>query len=343
MHSIQRAQLSSWKSPIGFNNFYSNTPVVPRHQQMPLLSDNPLLSPPLANYLPMTSSEQLGAKYFCPPPPLLFQSVPDTPLGLYSPVSSEDSLVTTQLELPAFCPSGLPSNPTARHIYDTALSSLVKPEDIFPLSISDAWANTFPSLSPVFDSLPSEVIDDEDMKDANDMKQEPSPPQSPTHPASVYEESDSGDQPGNLYSARRSEKDQFLIDARAKKMTYKEIREIGGFTEAESTLRGRYRTLTKSRHARVRRPHWTQADVSDSSSIPSFLVPFTNLFQIVCLEEAVKLFCNGRDPLRAKIPWKKVAEYIQQSGGTYLFGPATCKKKWETMFVVPTRRGYRRY
>ena len=64
------------------------------------------------------------------------------------------------------------------------------------------------------------------------------------------------------YCPRRSEKDQFLLEARAKKMTYKEIREIGGFTEAESTLRGRYRTLTKARHARVRRPHWTQADVS---------------------------------------------------------------------------------
>ena len=32
--------------------------------------------------------------------------------------------------------------------------------------------------------------------------------------------------------------------------SYKQIRQIGKFTEAESTLRGRYRTLTKSRRGR---------------------------------------------------------------------------------------------
>jgi hypothetical protein len=45
-------------------------------------------------------------------------------------------------------------------------------------------------------------------------------------------------------------------------MTYKEIRRKGGFIEAESTLRGRFRTLTKHRDARVRKPEWTENDVS---------------------------------------------------------------------------------
>lgn len=29
-----------------------------------------------------------------------------------------------------------------------------------------------------------------------------------------------------------------------------------------------------------------------------------------------------------KIPWKKVAQYIWNNGGSYHFGNSTCKKKW---------------
>lgn len=32
---------------------------------------------------------------------------------------------------------------------------------------------------------------------------------------------------------------------------------------------------------------------------------------------------------KAKIPWKKVAEYIEKNGGSYRFGNATCRKKWD--------------
>jgi hypothetical protein len=60
----------------------------------------------------------------------------------------------------------------------------------------------------------------------------------------------------------RTAKDDFLVKHKQQGMTYKEIRRLGGFIEAESTLRGRYRTLTKSREARVRKPEWSEKDVS---------------------------------------------------------------------------------
>jgi hypothetical protein len=59
----------------------------------------------------------------------------------------------------------------------------------------------------------------------------------------------------------RSEKDEFLLLKKQEGMTYREIRIQGSFTEAESTLRGRYRTLTKSKEERVRKPQWTEKDV----------------------------------------------------------------------------------
>ncbi|RDW83285.1 hypothetical protein BP5796_04776 [Coleophoma crateriformis] len=60
----------------------------------------------------------------------------------------------------------------------------------------------------------------------------------------------------------RSAKDEFLVKAKLAGMSYKEIRRQGKFTEAESTLRGRFRTLTKAKNARVRKPEWSGNDVS---------------------------------------------------------------------------------
>lgn len=57
-------------------------------------------------------------------------------------------------------------------------------------------------------------------------------------------------------------KDHFLVEKRQAGLTYRNIQILGGFTEAVSTLRGRYRTLTKRRRERVRRPKWSERDVS---------------------------------------------------------------------------------
>jgi hypothetical protein len=56
------------------------------------------------------------------------------------------------------------------------------------------------------------------------------------------------------------EKDKFLISSRQDGLSYKEIKRRGGFKEAESTLRGRYRTLTKAPEQRRRKPTWSDGD-----------------------------------------------------------------------------------
>lgn len=58
------------------------------------------------------------------------------------------------------------------------------------------------------------------------------------------------------------ERNTFLIDCKRRGLSYKDIKRVGGFKEAESTLRGRYRTLTKAKEQRVRKPKWQDKDVS---------------------------------------------------------------------------------
>lgn len=60
----------------------------------------------------------------------------------------------------------------------------------------------------------------------------------------------------------RDARDDFLVKSKMAGMSYKDIRLKGNFTEAESTLRGRFRTLTKQKAARVRKPEWSDNDVS---------------------------------------------------------------------------------
>ncbi|KAK0666518.1 hypothetical protein QBC41DRAFT_348699 [Cercophora samala] len=129
--------------------------------------------------------------------------------------------------------------------------------------------------------------------------------------------------------ADRKAKDEFLIASRQKGLTYKQIRMEGGYTEAESTLRGRYRALTKSREERVRKPEWSETD-------------------LILLERAVRELSpptSSRDndgsegPQSAKVPWKKVAEYIVQNGGSYHFGNSTCRKKWDELVSEQTALG----
>jgi hypothetical protein len=66
--------------------------------------------------------------------------------------------------------------------------------------------------------------------------------------------------------AQRQQNDQLLIEGKKQGMTYRAIKEkMVGEQPAESTLRGRYRSLTKARKDRVRKPVWTKKDVSRSS------------------------------------------------------------------------------
>ncbi|KAI1494792.1 hypothetical protein F5X96DRAFT_665477 [Biscogniauxia mediterranea] len=111
---------------------------------------------------------------------------------------------------------------------------------------------------------------------------------------------------------RLSAKDEFLVTKKLEGMTYREIRTQGNFSEAESTLRGRFRTLTKRREDRVRKPEWQDNDIR-------------------LLKKAVHKLARGDDPASAKVPWKQVADYITEHGGSYHFGNATCRKKWDEL------------
>ncbi|EJP66723.1 uncharacterized protein BBA_04016 [Beauveria bassiana ARSEF 2860] len=119
-----------------------------------------------------------------------------------------------------------------------------------------------------------------------------------------------------LSDHNKNAQNAFLIDARARGMSYKEIRIKGGFTEAESTLRGRHRMLTKDKDSRVRKPEWTETDIE-------------------LLRKAVRIHTRG-NARTGKTSWKKVAEYITHNGGSYSFGFATCHNKWKEL--PPSRR-----
>jgi hypothetical protein len=81
-----------------------------------------------------------------------------------------------------------------------------------------------------------------------------------THPFSVQPASAS---PTNDRTSNRSKsKDQMLVDLKQRGYSYKDIKVMGQFEEAESTLRGRYRTLTKPKEARVRKPEWGDREAS---------------------------------------------------------------------------------
>lgn len=138
----------------------------------------------------------------------------------------------------------------------------------------------------------------------------------------------------------RNNRDEYLQEARRRGLSYKEIKRRGGFTEAESTLRGRIRILSKPKEMRVRKPQWNHSDVCQYTRF--VLQPYlTQELQIMLLIEAVESFSevtqesssrksNVRQRGNAnKLPWKKVAEWMLSHGASYPFAGATCAKKWE--------------
>ncbi|KAJ5354995.1 uncharacterized protein N7496_012207 [Penicillium cataractarum] len=135
-----------------------------------------------------------------------------------------------------------------------------------------------------------------------------------------------------------------LIEWKRAGLSYKDIKRMGGFKEAESTLRGRFRTLTKAKEHRVRKPKWLKSDVSIT---PDTCPEACHGIQIQLLCEAVAAGAGPASPSGSgytflaqanftmamtgqppKVSWKKVAQYIWSHGGSYQFGNATCKKKW---------------
>lgn len=62
--------------------------------------------------------------------------------------------------------------------------------------------------------------------------------------------------------------------------------------------------------------------------------------KLCLLEQGVRrTLIRGQSLTTAKIPWREVAEYIYQNGGSYLFGLSTCRKRWDELVVTETGRG----
>jgi hypothetical protein len=141
-------------------------------------------------------------------------------------------------------------------------------------------------------------------------------------------------------SQRKDVKDALLIEWKEQGMSYKDIKAQGGFAEAESTLRGRYRTLTKPKEERVRRPEWSERDVSSLYQIGSNTD--THAQKVALLFAAVEHFTKphrkgqqrgssrgASEQRRAqpKIPWKQVTEYMADRG-SYKYGYSTVRRKY---------------
>ncbi|CAN9277296.1 unnamed protein product [Alternaria alternata] len=122
--------------------------------------------------------------------------------------------------------------------------------------------------------------------------------------------------------AQREHNDQVLIEGKRRGETYKEIKlKMVGEKPAESTLRGRYRSLTKARKDRVRKPVWTKVDLE--------LLDDAVQQEFDRIESSLQNPCSlSFDQKIQKVAWKKVAEFIADSGGSYHFGNATCKRRW---------------
>ncbi|KIW02639.1 uncharacterized protein PV09_06079 [Verruconis gallopava] len=115
------------------------------------------------------------------------------------------------------------------------------------------------------------------------------------------------------------DRDRILLECRAHGMSYKDIKRKYDFAEAESTLRGRHRTLTKDKKQRVRKPEWTPLDCRLLKEAVAHFVGSDRKMKQTRTEDDVS---------RLNIPWKEVCAYIVAHGGTYEFGYATAKKKF---------------
>jgi hypothetical protein len=87
----------------------------------------------------------------------------------------------------------------------------------------------------------------------------------------------------NDHEDGRTARNKFLVEKRKQGMAYADIKALGQFPEAESTLRGRYRTLTKQKDERVRKPQWTKDDVSALFFNPA----------LAYISDSVAAFCGG--------------------------------------------------
>ncbi|KAJ5157837.1 uncharacterized protein N7482_008937 [Penicillium canariense] len=140
----------------------------------------------------------------------------------------------------------------------------------------------------------------------------------PTHPDPVYAQDNNPAIKASLYYS--DTRNALLIEWKRQGLSYKDIKRIGGFKEAESTLRGRFRTLTKAKEQRVRKPKWLARDIQllcEAVAACTEPSPAPNTAYMPPVQASVALAMAGKPP---KVSWKKVAQYIWSQGGRTSLG-----------------------
>ncbi|KAI9760447.1 MAG: hypothetical protein M4579_001640 [Chaenotheca gracillima] len=207
-----------------------------------------------------------------------------------------------------------------------------------------SFMQTLSSNSPSWTSLtsdgPPETISDRsaDSKELIDERRE-AKRRRRSHPARRARLCDETRQTCQTTSAPGTTKgaDKFLLDCRKAEIPFKVIKYLGGFTVAESTLRGRHRNLTKRKEYRVRKPVWSEKDDELLLAAVRRHSGFTGEWR------EFERWTGRTKPSKMprKIAWQEVAAYISANGG-YKFGNATCKKRFDSLigsFRVNAQRG----
>ncbi|RMZ76139.1 hypothetical protein DV738_g5114, partial [Chaetothyriales sp. CBS 135597] len=146
------------------------------------------------------------------------------------------------------------------------------------------------------------------------------PDKSYAQPASELTNERRGD-PGR----RNTSRDEELIRLRMLGVSYRDIKKKYGFDVAESTLRGRIRSLTKAKEQRLRKPVWKSDDIDLlCACVIEFAIQHNLTVDIVGPHDRPVILS---DETLNRISWKRVAEMMAQRGA-YHYGNATTKKKY---------------
>ena len=120
----------------------------------------------------------------------------------------------------------------------------------------------------------------------------------------------------------RQDNNELLVKLRDQGVSYKEIKKRLNCPEAESTLRGRHRTLTKDKSQRVRKPVWTDSDIR---------ILINCVTSLILSPQNNQMSEERESGCKISARWKYISEEILRVGGSYKFGPGTCKKKYKEL------------
>lgn len=165
--------------------------------------------------------------------------------GLFAPSAYQD-IFSTVSHLPVNALPQLEQNVSAGFVSYGA-DGLVVPGHLFNTTLDRSAFSDPSSVLLSTQAMTEDGLALASLSTANELVL----PSEPVEQASIY-----------VPEKSRNTRDEYLQEARRRGLSYKEIKRRGGFAEAESTLRGRIRILSKPKEMRVRKPQWGRSDVS---------------------------------------------------------------------------------